>query len=451
LSKANHTYFRKTQRRFKSALLSLFKFRRRKAVLLRAELPRRGRLREDQITIEVLRYRVDHPDAVVKDRGATIYSNAFKDFLINRFERKHDELTRRQFACAVGIPAVTLRTWLEKSRGPLKVAVPMSPHRKGMLGYVFADDSLNLWPSILKQNSRSRFALGLLTAVFLHFIGLIAYQQLDREKAQAQTVRLMKYTEIVMPEIKEPPKQSWEEIVSAGRQPTAGMVTQNFEVVKPREKRGDDDVEASSEEAKLKKAGVLSMIEDDLAQGLDQVISDQVMSTGKSLSTGRSGSGKDDMDMNALLAMSTFGSGEGGTNGIDEILKNDVAKNKPAVKLTKTGKVNVEQLGKVSGSKEALGARTEESLRKVLSENMGRLTYLYNKYLKTNPNIGGKVEVEVTIGANGAVANAVILSSEIIIDDFKREILAAIRRWKYDAITQGQVKVVYPIIFIKTN
>jgi len=445
----SRTFVHKARRRFNRAVLSLFKLQRRQAALPSVESPRRGRLPEDQITIEVLRYRVDHPEAMVKNGSATVYSNAFKDFLITRFERKPAVLTRRQFACAAGIPAVTLRTWLPQSGAPLQAVKPTPSDHKGIWRYIFADDSLNLWPSILKQNSRSRLALALVTAAFLHVIGLVGYLQFNREEAQAQTVRLMKYTEIVMPDIKAPTKQSWEDVVSAGRQPAAGMVTKNFEVVKPREKRPGEDAEADSEEAKLKKAGVLSMIEDDLAQGLDQVIADQVMATGKSLSTGRSSSGSADMDMIGLLG--GLSSGENGKNGIDEILKNDVTKNKPAVKLTKTGKVNVEQLGKVSGSKEALGARTDESLRQALAENMGRLQYLYNKYLKTNPEIGGKVEVEVAINADGTVANAAVLASEIGLEDFQREIIAAIRRWRYETIIQGQVKVVYPIIFIKTS
>lgn len=413
------------------------------------ESPRAGRSPEDQITIEVLRYRVDHPEAMAKNANATVYSAAFKDFLIKRFER--EALTRREFACAAGISALTLRTWLLQSGAPVQTVMPASVGRKGIWGYIFADEALNLWPSILKQNSRSRLAMGLFAAVFLNFTGLIAYQKLSYEEEQVQTVRLMKYTEIVMPEIKAPPKQSWEDVVSAGRQPAAGMVTRNFEVVKPREKKaGEENEDANSEEAKLKKAGVLSMIEDNLAQGIDQAVSNQVMSTGRSLSTGRSGSGGNaNTDMIGLL--DGLNSGDGGKNGIDEILKNEAVKNKPAVILAKKGTVNVEQLGKVSGSKEALGARTEESLRKALTENMGRLQYIYNKFLKTNPEIGGKIEVEVAINADGAVANAVVLASEIAVDDFQREIIAAIRRWRYDVITQGQVKVVYPIIFIKTS
>lgn len=416
----------------------------------KVESPRVGRSPEDQITIEVLRYRVDHPEAMAKNGNTTVYSTAFKDFLIKRFER--EALTRREFAGAAGISALTLRTWLLQSGAPVQAVMPVSAGRKGILGYIFADEALALWPSILKQNSRSRLAMGLFAAVFLNFTGLIAYQKLSYEEEQLQTVRIMKYTEIVMPEIKAPPKQSWEDVVSAGRQPAAGMVTRNFEVVKPREKKaGEENDDANSEEAKLKKTGVLSMIEDNLAQGIDQAVSNQAMATGRSLSTGRSGSGGSASNTDMIGLLDGLNSGDGGKNGIDEILKNEAVKNKPAVKLAKKGTVNVEQLGKVSGSKEALGARTEESLRKALTENMGRLQYIYNKFLKTNPEIGGKIEVEVAINADGAVATAVVLASEIAVDDFQREIITAIRRWRYDVITQGQVKVVYPIIFIKTS
>ena len=187
------------------------------------------------------------------------------------------------------------------------------------------------------------------------------------------------------------------------------------------------------------------LIKDDLAKGIDKVM------TGGKLSAGRSQAANSSTDLNALLAYGEVGAGKGGNSSIDEILKSDANTNKPAVKLQKTGKVSVEQLSKVSGSEEAKGARNDESLRKVLGENMGRLQYIYNKYLKTNPEIGGKVEVEVTINADGSIGDIAVLSSEIPVEDFKREIVNAIRRWRYDAITQGQVKVVYPIIFVKAN
>jgi TonB family protein len=186
------------------------------------------------------------------------------------------------------------------------------------------------------------------------------------------------------------------------------------------------------------------LINDNLAQGLDQV-----MNSGK-LSAGRSQSTNSSTDLNALLAYGELGAGKGGNSSIDDILKNDAA-SEPSVKLEKKSKVDVAPIEKVSGSQEAVGARNEQSLYKVLSQNIGRLQYIYEKFLKTNPDIRGKVEVEVTINPDGGIANVAVLSSEIPIPDFQRQLVDAIRRWKYEAIAQGQMKVVYPIVFNKIN
>jgi hypothetical protein len=35
------------------------------------------------------------------------------------------------------------------------------------------------------------------------------------------------------------------------------------------------------------------------------------------------------------------------------------------------------------------------------------------------------------------------------VPEFEREVIDAIRRWKYDPITRGIMKVVYPILFVK--
>ncbi len=423
----------------------MFRFRRREAVLARAELPRPGRLQEDQITIEVLHYRISHPGAVVDNGSTTIYSDAFKDFIIKRFERESETLTPRQFACAAEIRAVTLRTWRAQSRGPLKAAMPASARSKRGLASIFVDDTIDLRPSVLKENYQRRFALGLVVAALLHFIGVGLYPYLDREEAEARTVRITTYTEIVMPEIKEMEKPAGEEAAS-GRRPTGGIFGLNIKGVPPQAKKEESDADAGSEEAELKKTGVLSMIDDDLPIDIDQVFS----TGGKSLSKGRSQSGNGSTDLNALLANVELGAGNGGNSSIDDILKKDAA-SEPAVKLVKKTKIDVKPIEKVTGSQEAVGARNEQSLYTILSQNIGRLQYIYEKFLKTNPDIRGKVEVEVTINPDGGIANVAVLSSEIPISDFQRQLVDAIRRWKYDAIAQGQMKVVYPIVFNKIN
>jgi TonB family protein len=181
---------------------------------------------------------------------------------------------------------------------------------------------------------------------------------------------------------------------------------------------------------------------EELAAGLEEVTSaNRTLSTGRG--TQRSNGTAAKADVGGMLAGN-------GTSGIDDLLQSDLGAVEP-VKLAKSGKVNVESLGRVSGGEEALGARSEESLRQVLTQNMGRLQYIFNKYLKTAPSMGGKLEVEVTIHPDGTVKNAVVLDSDFTNGDFEREILSAMRRWRYEPIASGEVKVVYPILFVRAN
>lgn len=185
-----------------------------------------------------------------------------------------------------------------------------------------------------------------------------------------------------------------------------------------------------------------------LDQGLATQLTSVTTNT-KLTAGGRAKSGGSGADPNDILAASLIGEGEGGGGAkIDEILAGDVGSQKK-VKLEKAARVKVETMSKTGGSQEALGARSEESLRSVLMKNMGRLQYIYNKYLKTNPDIGGKVQVEITINADGTVAKAVVLSSEIPIAELQNEIIDAIKRWKYDVIASGSLTVVCPIVFYK--
>ena len=183
---------------------------------------------------------------------------------------------------------------------------------------------------------------------------------------------------------------------------------------------------------------VNAMLGDDLAAGIEQVTSSsRTLSTGR----GKSNGATKKADPTSMFAASG--------DGIDDLLQSDLGAAE-SVKLTKSGKVNVESLGRVSASEEVIGARSEESLRQVLAQNMGRLQYIYNKFLKNDPAMGGKLEVEVSINADGTVKNAVILNSDFSNADFEREVLSAMRRWRYGSITSGEMKVVYPLLFVKT-
>ncbi|MCA9743536.1 MAG: energy transducer TonB [Deferribacteres bacterium] len=175
-----------------------------------------------------------------------------------------------------------------------------------------------------------------------------------------------------------------------------------------------------------------NLLQADLATSVDSNVRSGRLEVGKS--------GDGDSDTDALLDVLAGG-------GIDDLIGD--LNGVESVELSEKGSVNIETIGEVTGSEEAIGARSEVSLRDVLQKNMGRLTYIYNKYLRQNTKFGGLMRVIVTVEANGSVSNVELKSSNMGNADFEREVMAAIRRFKFDSIASGSLQVEYPLSFYK--
>ncbi len=225
---------------------------------------------------------------------------------------------------------------------------------------------------------------------------------------------------------------------------------------------GEDEAEGDSEESpeqsgepkprKVENQGLLGLLTGSgqsnqsnnladflLDKGLVQELDAAIKSADLTVGNGRENTTSDGID--DLLANSDLG-------GIDDLLSgiDDVG----GTGLGKKGRIKVDQVSGMRGSQEALGSRTEQSVRDVMLGNQGRLTYIYNKHLKRDPNLSGKMVVEVVIAASGQ-AEVLLISSSMNNSDFEREILDFIGRWEYDAIESGSVTVTYPLFFNKVG
>ena len=151
---------------------------------------------------------------------------------------------------------------------------------------------------------------------------------------------------------------------------------------------------------------------------------------------------KDDIDpLDQLI-------GTGGSGGIDDFLAsmdNDVEE----VTLRKQVRVNLSKATSKSGSQEALGYRNEQSVMSVVNSRMGRITWLYEKYLKRQPGLAGKVTIEFTIAANGFVTSVKILESTVDHPKLENDLVGLVRRLKFEPIPEGVTTFVFPFHFKK--
>ena len=70
-------------------------------------------------------------------------------------------------------------------------------------------------------------------------------------------------------------------------------------------------------------------------------------------------------------------------------------------------------VAKAVESSRAAGSRSEESIRSVLDQNNASLYSIYNRALREDPSLQGKVTFKLVIEPDGSVSSCTIVSSEL--------------------------------------
>jgi len=90
-----------------------------------------------------------------------------------------------------------------------------------------------------------------------------------------------------------------------------------------------------------------------------------------------------------------------------------------------------------------VGTRSPESILRVIRQHIGGFRYSYQKALRSNPNLGGKISLKFTIAPSGDIVAIEFVSSNTGDTAFDTEIKEKARRMKLDAIERGNVTVTY--------
>lgn len=94
------------------------------------------------------------------------------------------------------------------------------------------------------------------------------------------------------------------------------------------------------------------------------------------------------------------------------------------------------------------GTRGEESIRQIMEANKGAIFAIYNRALRRDPTLAGKVTVKLIIEANGTISGVSLVSSELASADLERKLLARIRLINFGSANVEKSTLNYSIDFL---
>jgi TonB family protein len=92
--------------------------------------------------------------------------------------------------------------------------------------------------------------------------------------------------------------------------------------------------------------------------------------------------------------------------------------------------------------------RSLEEIKLVFDRNKGAIYSIYNRALRDDPSLQGKVVLKLTIAASGQVLDCKIVSSELRSPELERKLAARIKQFDFGSRNVDTMVVTYPIDFL---
>lgn len=104
--------------------------------------------------------------------------------------------------------------------------------------------------------------------------------------------------------------------------------------------------------------------------------------------------------------------------------------------------------GKLARSGSGKASRSIEEIKLVFERNKGAIYSIYNRALRDEPGLQGKVVVELKIAPAGNVLECRVVSSELKTPELEAKLLARIRMFDFSAKDVEQMVVTWPVDFL---
>ena len=92
-------------------------------------------------------------------------------------------------------------------------------------------------------------------------------------------------------------------------------------------------------------------------------------------------------------------------------------------------------------------SRSREEIELVFDKNKGAIFSLYNRALRNDPTLEGKLVLRLTIAPNGTVTFCEIVSSELNDPDLESKLVARIKLFRFEAKDVEAITTTKPIDF----
>jgi TonB family protein len=149
-----------------------------------------------------------------------------------------------------------------------------------------------------------------------------------------------------------------------------------------------------------------------------------------------------------LTAKASAGSGGIATRSLTRKIKTrDLAQRKTTAVSSSIQSKQKIQAG-ADKQKTRNATRSQEEIERVFQKNKGAIFSIYNRELRKDPSLQGKVVIELTIAPNGKVTKVIIVSSELNHNKLEKRLLSKIKKFRFANKKVPAITVSYPIDFL---
>ncbi len=137
-------------------------------------------------------------------------------------------------------------------------------------------------------------------------------------------------------------------------------------------------------------------------------------------------------------AQAGFGMGEGGKRQGRMVLGEA-----PQPNTSERARIAPPKASDIELSGEGTRSRTPESVLRVIRQHVGAFQYTYQKFMRINPGLGGKISLKFTIAPSGDIIALSLVRSNTGNAELDDEIKDKARRMKFDQIDGSNLTVTY--------